>query len=135
LEGDEEVILLDTHALIWLASEPAKLSKKATDAIRKASQETGLAISAITLWEVAWLATHGRLQIIGTVESFVERISERTAVRQITPKVAALANQFSSDYSQDPCDRLIGATALAEGMGLVTKDANIRKCTQIQTIW
>ena len=129
------MILLDTHALIWLASEPAKLSRKATDAIRKASQETGLAICAITLWEVAWLATHGRLQIIGTVESFVERISERTSVRQITAKVAALANQFSEDYSQDPCDRLIGATALAEGMALVTKDMNIRKCAQIQTIW
>ena len=135
MEGDEEVILLDTHALIWLANDPAKLSSKATDAIRKASQETGLAICAITLWEVAWLATHGRLQIVGTVESFVERISERTSVRQITAKVAALANQFSQDYSQDPCDRLIGATALAEGMTLVTKDRNIRKCVQIQTIW
>ncbi len=129
------MILLDTHALIWLASEPSKLSKKTTDAIRKASQETGLAICAVTLWEVAWLATHGRLQITGTVESFVERISSRTAVRPITPKIAVLANQFSDDYSADPCDRLIGATALAEGMALVTKDADIRKYRQIQTIW
>jgi PIN domain nuclease of toxin-antitoxin system len=135
VEGDEEVILLDTHALIWLASEPSKLSRKASEAIRKASQETGLAICAMTLWEVAWLATHGRLQITGTVESFVERISARTAVRPITPKIATLANQFSGDYSADPCDRLIGATALAEGMALVTKDANIRKYRQIQTIW
>lgn len=129
------MILLDTHALIWLASEPAKLSRKASEAIRKASQETGLAICSITLWEIAWLATHGRLQITGTVESFVERISARTAVRQITPKIAALATQFSEDYSADPCDRLIGATALAEGMVLVTKDANIRDCQQIQTVW
>jgi len=129
------VILLDTHALIWLAGDPAKLSHNAREAIREASRETGLAICGITLWEVAWLATHQRLQITGTVESFVERISSRTAVRPITAKVAALANQFSDDYSQDPCDRLIGATALAEGMALVTKDANIRNCTQIRTIW
>jgi PIN domain nuclease of toxin-antitoxin system len=129
------VILLDTHVLVWLANEPAKLSKKASEAIREASQETGLAICAITLWEIAWLATHGRLQITGTVESFVERISSRTAVSPITSKVAALATQFSDDYSQDPCDRLIGATALAEGMALVTKDTNIRQCRQIQTIW
>jgi PIN domain nuclease of toxin-antitoxin system len=129
------VILLDTHVLLWLVNEPTRLSKKASEAIRGASRETGLAICAITLWEIAWLATHGRLQITGMVEAFVERVSSRTVVSPITAKVAALASQFADDYSQDPCDRLIGATALAEGMALVTKDANIRRCKQIQTIW
>ncbi|PYT54456.1 MAG: hypothetical protein DMG43_06300 [Acidobacteria bacterium] len=134
--GDpEEVILLDTHVLVWLASDPAKLSRKASEAIRKASQESGIAISAITLWELAWLAVHGRLDITGTVESFVERISSRTAIRPITVKVAVLANQLPATYSGDPCDRLIGATALAEGMVLVTKDRNIRNCKQVKTIW
>jgi PIN domain nuclease of toxin-antitoxin system len=136
LEGNEkEMILLDTHVLIWLATDPSRLSRKASEAIREARQETGLGICGITLWEVAWLATHGRLRITGTVESFVEEISSRTAVRAITARVAALANQFADEYSQDPCDRLIGATALAEGMALVTKDENIRRCKQIQTIW
>jgi PIN domain nuclease of toxin-antitoxin system len=49
--------------------------------------------------------------------------------------VAALANQFPADYSSDPCDRLIGATALAEGMVLITKDMKIRDCKQLQTLW
>jgi len=84
---------------------------------------------------LAWLATHGRLQLTGTVEAYLEEISSRVAVLPITTKVAALANQFSADYSSDPCDRLIGATALAEGMVLVTKDANIRHCKQLQTLW
>ena len=129
------MILLDTHVLVWLASDPAKLSRKASEAIRKASQESGIAISAITLWELAWLAVHGRLDIVGTVESFVERISSRTAIRPITVKVAVMANQLPATYSGDPCDRLIGATALAEGMVLVTKDRNIRNCKQVKTIW
>ena len=78
------MILLDTHVLIWLASDPSKLSKKAAEAIRSSIKQGGIAISAITLWELAWLATHGRLSFGGTVEDFVEKISSRTAIRPIT---------------------------------------------------
>ena len=81
------------------------------------------------------MATHDRLEITGTVEAFVEKISSRTAIQPITVKIAALANQLPADYSGDPCDRLIGATALAEGMALVTKDTRIRACKQIKTVW
>jgi PIN domain nuclease of toxin-antitoxin system len=100
-----------------------------------AIQSGGIAISAITLWELAWLATHGCLDITGTADAFVEKISSRTAIRPITVKVAVLANQLPATYSSDPCDRLIGATALAEGIALVTKDRTIRNCKQIRTIW
>src|SRR6267154_4629210 len=129
------MILLDTNALIWAAREPAKLSKPAADAIRTAGANGGLAISAITLWELAWLATHGRLNFTGTVDDFIEKISSRTAIRPITPRIAVLANQFPPTYSSDPSDRLIGATALVEGIVLVTKDRSIRDCKLIKTIW
>ena len=134
-DHEDEVILLDTHVLVWLAREPAKLSTAANDAIRTASRSGGLAISAITLWELAWLATHGRLNIIGTVDAFVEEITSRTAIRPITARIAVLANQFPPTYSSDPSDRLIGATAMIEGLAVVTKDRTIRECKQIKTIW
>jgi PIN domain nuclease of toxin-antitoxin system len=133
--GHEKVILLDTHVLVWLTSEPVKLSKQASSAIRRANKAGGIAISAITLWELAWLATHGRLQVTETLESYLEEVSSLVAIRPITIKVAALAIQFPADYSSDPCDRLIGATALAEGMVLITKDLKIRDCKQLQTLW
>src|ERR1017187_5938528 len=116
------MILLDTHTLIWLKVEPSKLSAKASEAIHSARQSDGLAISAITLWEVAWLATHGRLDFVGTVDALVERISSKIAIRPITPRIAVLANQLPPAYSRDRSDRLIGATAMAEGIALVTKD-------------
>jgi PIN domain nuclease of toxin-antitoxin system len=133
--GHDKVILLDTHVLVWLTAEPEKLSKQASSALRRANRAGGLAISAITLWELAWLVSHGRLQVTGTVEAYLDEVSSRVAIRPITTKVAALANQFPADYSSDLCDRLIGATALAEGMVLVTKDARIRDCKQLRTLW
>jgi len=129
------MILLDTHVLIGLASEPGKLSKRASEAIRKASHEGGIAISAITLWELAWLATHGRIVIGSTAEAFVERITSRTAILPITPKIAVLANQLPANYPGDPCDRLIGATAIVEGIALITRDRSIRRCSQVKTLW
>jgi len=127
------MILLDTHALIWAARDPGKLSKTAADLIQSASG--GLAISAITLWELAWLASNGRLSFTGPIDDFIERVSSRTAIRPITSRIAILASQLPATYSKDPSDRLIGATALAEGMVLVTKDRMIRAFEQIKTIW
>jgi PIN domain nuclease of toxin-antitoxin system len=73
--GDhEKVILLDTHVLAWLTGDPEKLSKQAAAVIRRAHRAGGIAISAITLWELAWLVSHNRLQVTGTVEAYLEEV-------------------------------------------------------------
>ena len=129
------MILLDTHVLIWLAFEPVKLSKAAREAVRESTRTGGLGISAITLWDAAWLVTHRRVDFTGTPQAFLDEISSRTAVFPITSQIAILANQLPSTYPGDPSDRLIGATAMSEGIALITKDRTIRNCKQIKTIW
>jgi PIN domain nuclease of toxin-antitoxin system len=129
------MILLDTHALIWLAFEPTKLSMAAREAIRESARTGGLGISAITLWEAAWLMTHRRVEFTGTPDAFLEEISSRTAVFPITLQIAIRANQLPTTYSRDNADRLIGATAMSEGFVLITKNRSIRNCKQIKTIW
>jgi PIN domain nuclease of toxin-antitoxin system len=77
----------------------------------------------------------GRIRSYGTIEASLSLLLEDVAVRPITPEIAALATQFPDDYPGDPGDRLIGATARAEGLTLVTRDENIRKSPLIKTVW
>jgi PIN domain nuclease of toxin-antitoxin system len=85
------VILLDTHVVVWLAFEPEKLSKRSKQAIRAARREDGLAIAAITLFELGWLAENGRVETTLSVESFVRQCACRMTVLPITPEIAARA--------------------------------------------
>ncbi len=131
------MILLDTHVLVWLMGEPEKLSKSAASAIRRARNSDGLSIADVTIWELALLLSRGVLQSGGTVENTVRNLVGRSGVsiKPITPEIAALATQFPNDYPRDPIDRLIGATARAEGLALVTRDEGIRKSPLLKTIW
>lgn len=131
------MILLDTHVLAWLVAEPERLSRRAAAAIRRARASDGLAIADITIWELALLFSRGALRALGTVESAVQSVLTESGVqvRPITAEIAALATQFPEDCPKDPVDRLIGATARAEGLALVTRDERIRSSPLITTIW
>ncbi|HUM06058.1 MAG TPA: type II toxin-antitoxin system VapC family toxin [Terriglobales bacterium] len=129
------MILLDTHVLAWAAEDSSRLSRVATSEIRRARRGGGLAVSAITLWELSWQISRGRIQAGGTVEATVQRMVEGVSILPITIEIAAIAAQFPEDYPRDPADRIIGATARAEGMTLVTRDERIRRSPLVRTVW
>lgn len=131
------MILLDTHVLLWLCLEPKRLSRSAATAIRKAVSTGGIGIGSISLWEIAMLIALGRLSPRGTPEAWISELVETSGVvvKELTPAVAVLSTQFSNDFPADPADRLIAATARAEGLTLVTRDVKIRKSSLVETIW
>jgi PIN domain nuclease of toxin-antitoxin system len=133
--GSAEVILLDTHVLFWAVDDSKTLSRAAASEIRRARRHGGIAISAISVWELALLLARGRIQGRGSIEASINLLIEHITVRPITPEIAALAAQFPEDYPRDPADRIIGATARAEGLTLVTRDERIRRSPLLRTVW
>jgi PIN domain nuclease of toxin-antitoxin system len=113
------------------------LSRAAARELRKAEQSGDMAIASITLWELALLYRRGRLRSSGSVESAIRTMVEKSRVQviEITPEIAALTTTFPESYPKDPGDRLIGATARAYGLTLVTQDERLLGSPLIRSIW
>ena len=73
----------------------------------------------------------------GSSETALHEMLRTTAVvvKEITPVVAMLATQFPPDFPGDPADRIIAATARAEGVPLVTRDSKMRRSPFVETVW
>jgi len=130
------VILVDTHIVVWLAFDQTQLSKNARAAINAARENgDGLAISDITLLELTTLSSKGRIRHDISLESFLREIEARFIVLPISGRACVRALGLPRTYPKDPADRIIGATAIVEGMSLLTADREIRRSRALHTIW
>ena len=127
------MIVLDTHAWIWLTDDPDRLGPRARSAIRAARSK---GVAAISCWEVAMLAARGRIELDRDPVAWMEQSlqAEDIELLPLTPAVAAASIHFES-FHGDPADRLIVATALTHGAALVTKDARIAEAGILKTVW
>jgi len=130
------LILVDTHVVVWLAFDQSQISSKARAAIDEArGLRDGLAISDFTLLEAGTLASRGRIHLGISLESFLQEVETRFVVFPITGRACARAMGFPSTFPKDPADRIIVATALVEGLSLITADREIRRSKVVSTIW
>jgi PIN domain nuclease of toxin-antitoxin system len=134
--GRSLLILLDTNIVLWVAFDADRLSKKAKETLEKARRTgEGLAISDMTLLELAMLAGKKRIPLKVSVESFLSDVETRFSVLPMNAKICASAFALPLMYFKDPADRIIAATALATGLTLITADREIRKSGLVSTIW
>ena len=113
-------MILDTCALLWLASGDKKLSRSALKEINEAS---AVYVSTISGFEIAIKVARGKLKLPSPPQEWFEKIVEHhgLAVLPLELNVCITAAQLPPIHD-DPCDRFIIAAAKISDLAVVTAD-------------
>jgi PIN domain nuclease of toxin-antitoxin system len=128
------MIVLDTHAFLWLAGAPDRLTATATSAI--AADDLG--ISRASIQEVAYLCVRGRLAMDRPIAKWLRDAMRAHDVQALQPTVGAALRAGGLDpqeFHGDPVDRLIYATAVEHDARLISADRKLRDSDPSRVIW
>jgi PIN domain nuclease of toxin-antitoxin system len=122
-------LLVDTHALAWLASGDRRLGKALVAAL--ADPDTRLFVSAVTAYEYADLQARGRLPESVDIAAFqtafgFHLLDYPAALWQVAAELPKI--------HRDPVDRMTIAHARALNLTLVTADKTVRRYP-VRTLW
>lgn len=129
------MVVLDTHALLWWALDPDRLSPAAAACLRDMDRDGGFA-SAISIWELGVKIQRGKLDLGIPIAEFAHRV-ETSAIVELLPvntETWLRSLELTWDH-RDPADRVIVATALLQGVPLVTADQEIHRFSGATCIW
>jgi PIN domain nuclease of toxin-antitoxin system len=121
-------ILLDTHIALWLESGDNHLRPNTLQLIEDIWRSGGtVLLSAVSVWEIAQLVYRGRIELIRSLDDWVERFLDRPGVDVVplTHRSASQAYRLDGLEHGDPADRLLIATAIERNCPLATYDSRI----------
>lgn len=114
-------LLLDTHVVLWSATDPARLHPAARAALEDGSNEA--LVSIVSAWEIAIKQSLGKLDLPSPAERWLPEVLKRTGFEVAELGIAAaLRVRGLPWHHRDPFDRFLIAQALEEGYTLVTHD-------------
>lgn len=119
--------LLDTHVLIWWLNDRMQLSPRQREVVEAATPDGPVFVSDISLWEVAMLASLGRIRLALPLREWLDKAVAPPLVRRqgISPAVATEVAGLPDSFHRDPADRILVATARVLGATLLTNDSRI----------
>ena len=128
------MILLDTHVLVWMTSDPSWLSPAAKNAIR--AHPASLHLSVVSAWEISLLVKRGRLILPLPPEEYLARaIAHHGLIELPLTRRTAQSAVSLPDVHNDPFDRVLVAECLLRGLSLVSRDAVISRYDGVRVIW
>ena len=124
--------LLDTHTFIWGCEESDRLSETAKRIINDADDLKHFSIASV--WEFSIKLSLKKLRFEGGLPRLFSIIT-KYGLTILPIKEAYLENVINMPFfHRDPFDRMLIATAKADGMTILTADENIQKY-DVSTLW
>lgn len=114
-------LLLDTHVVLWAATEPDRLTEEAHEALADGNNEA--LVSVVTTWEIAIKQSLGKLDLPAPAERWLPVVLRRTGFDAAELDLeSALRVRALPWHHRDPFDRLLVAQAFEQGLTLVSHD-------------
>ena len=127
-EPNPAPLVLDTHIWIWLMEGVSgELSAATIRLIDEAATNSALAVSAISVWEVAMLDQRGRVTLSRSIDEWIRMALTAPGIRlvDLSPEIALESARLPGEPHGDPADRILVATARVLGGTLITRDKQI----------
>ncbi|MCB1986194.1 MAG: type II toxin-antitoxin system VapC family toxin [Burkholderiales bacterium] len=119
------MIVLDTHALVWLAEGNSRLGNQSRLLMDEALKAEKLFVSVITFWEVAMLVGKRRLEMQMSVDAWRKSLIDNGLKEVDLTGDMAINSAQLDDFHGDPVDRMIVSTAISLTATLCTADEKI----------
>ena len=129
--------LLDTHAFLWAAFAPNKLSARARKEIRCA--ENQVCLSTVSFWEISLKFAMGKIELEDCQPDDMPSIAEQMHIEVIQPTTQETASfhRLPKLQHKDPFDRMIIWQAIQQPLVLISKDDDFQECGKfgLKVIW
>ncbi len=125
-------VLLDTNALLWLVSAPAKIADPAREVLNEPATE--VMVSAASAWAIAIKTRLGRLDGNPLLSAWSDIVADMTATElPIDAGDTILADRLPWQH-KDPFDRVLVAQATRRNLTIATSDTRILRAALTPTL-
>ena len=125
------MLILDTHVWMWWINQtPKRLSSVV---IKQIEQSDTVAISAISCFEVTWLADHKRILLEIPIQEWIAQATDDATIicLPVSCKIASLAAELP-EHHKDPQDRIIISTSICHTSQLISADSQFSKYKEMK---
>ena len=118
-------MILDTCALLWLASGSKKLSRST---LKEINEAPAVYVSAISGFEIAIKAAKGKLKLPNPPQEWLEKLVAHHGLTMLPLELdVCIAAAGLPPIHDDPCDRFIIAAARLHDLTVVTAAESFKK--------